>query len=154
MFYTHGFVAAADVIANTRRADRVLIGHDAANRHTIADMVVGHQYNFVGGARAHTDLVQRAIVCLTEHWNLVIENLHTNHESGPHLPLSLAQPRQQFFRHNEKAPDHQARGSKVCLGKRATRLSNRALARTESHLANRAGGLSLCVVSSMRLDSA
>jgi hypothetical protein len=116
---THGLVAAADVVANTGRADRILVCHHSADRHTVADMVVGHECDLVGGACTDTNLVQRTIIGLTEHRNLVIEDLHAYHESVPHLLASLlkAKWRQHFLGTNEKAPDHQARGSKVCFGK-------------------------------------
>jgi hypothetical protein len=42
--------------------------------------------------------------------------------------LPKAKWQQHFSDTNEKTPDHQAKGSKVCFGKRATRLSNRVLA--------------------------
>ena len=86
---TNGLVAAADVVADTGRADRILVCHHAADGHTVADVVVGHQCDLVGGARAHTNLVKRTIIGLTEHRNLVIENLHAYHESVPHLLASL-----------------------------------------------------------------
>jgi hypothetical protein len=39
---TNGFVSASDVIANSCRADRIPVCHDTADRHTVADVVVGH----------------------------------------------------------------------------------------------------------------
>ena len=84
----HGLVSAADVVADTGRADRILVCHHSADRHTVADMVVGHQCDFVCGACTDANLVQRTIIGLTEHWNLVIENLHAYHESEPHLLAS------------------------------------------------------------------
>src|SRR5580658_2662708 len=77
---TNSLVSAADVIADTGGADRVLVGDHAADRHAVADVVVGHQRDLVGGACANPNLVQRAIIGLAEHGNLVIENLHTYHE--------------------------------------------------------------------------
>jgi hypothetical protein len=86
--YTNGLVSAADVVADTCRTNRILVCHHSPDRHTVTDVVVGHQCDLVGGACTNANLVQRTIIGLTEHRNLVIENLHVYHESDPHLLVS------------------------------------------------------------------
>jgi hypothetical protein len=64
--------------------------HDAADRDAVSDVVIGHERDLIRCARTDANLVQRAIISLTEYGNLVIENLHAYHESDPHLLLVAA----------------------------------------------------------------
>jgi len=54
---TNGLVSAADVIAYSGRADRILVCHHSADRHTVSEMVVGHECDSVGSARTDANLV-------------------------------------------------------------------------------------------------
>src|SRR5438105_4176663 len=71
----HGFIAASDVIANARWANRVLVRYNSADRHRIALMMIGHQRDSVCGARARFDLRNRAILRVAPHRNS-INKLH------------------------------------------------------------------------------
>src|SRR5262249_18516001 len=68
-----GFVAAGDVIADAGGADGVLVGDDAADGHSVALVVVGHEGDSVGGAGAGLNLRNRAFVGLAPNWNAVDE---------------------------------------------------------------------------------
>jgi hypothetical protein len=103
--YTNGLVSAADVVADTGRTDRILVCHYSADRHTVANVVIGHQCDLVGGACTDANLVQRTIIGVTKHRNLVIENLHAYHGSYPHLLVSRqGQIATTVFKHQRKSP--------------------------------------------------
>src|SRR5437867_13281591 len=57
-----GFVTAGDVVADTRRADRICVGYNAANRHSVAQVMVRHQRHAIGGPGAGLDLPEGAFV--------------------------------------------------------------------------------------------
>src|ERR1700719_2020782 len=69
----HGFVAARDVVTNSRRADRVFIGNDSANRDGVALVVIGHQRNPIRRPRASLDLRNRASFRIAPNGNSINE---------------------------------------------------------------------------------
>src|SRR5580704_3171361 len=90
----HGLVSAADVEADTRRADRVPVGHDTSDRDSVTEVVARHERNFVGSAGADTNLAECTVIGLSEDRDAVVENLHGALPSAPvlHCPPPVSIP--------------------------------------------------------------
>src|SRR5258705_10607972 len=58
----NGLVSAGDVVADPGRADLVAVRHDAADRHGVSQVMVGHQGYAIRGAGAVLDLTTRSLV--------------------------------------------------------------------------------------------
>ena len=71
--YEDSFIAARDIVANTRRADGVLVCHDTADGNRIAFVMIRHQRHFVCGTRARFDLRERALFRITPHRDAINE---------------------------------------------------------------------------------
>ena len=76
MLEPHSFVTAGDIEADGGRRDAGLGRDDAADRHAIAEMAIGHQGEVVGRASAEPRLFERVGFVFSEYRN-VVGNLHS-----------------------------------------------------------------------------
>jgi hypothetical protein len=72
----HGFVPAADVVADTGRAHQILVSDDAANRHAVAFVVVCHHRRLAEDVVAGLDLLERRYVYGRAPDRNVVVDLH------------------------------------------------------------------------------
>src|SRR6266699_5895237 len=85
----YGLVPAPDIIANTRRRDRVLIRDYSTDRNRVAFMMVRHERDLRGITSAYTNLSQSALINgLTKDWD-VIDEFHILRHCQPSQAIVL-----------------------------------------------------------------